>query len=472
MHVAVRSARVLCAGTGSVAIALGVLFATPGPARAATAKRPVVLSLKVTHSRTVLPASGLAVKVTVRVRYAKRCIFFRQKKATGPLKPFKRVSCERGGASVLMPAVPNPSQSQVRLTFAVRALGAGRKSALRKVRLTEAGAPPPPPTASLTASTPTLPWTGGDITVTYSSTNATSCALTASPALWTGSNPLPVPCNGSTPVTVPGSLSAGQWSVTFSASGPSGQTTASTTLTRQPPSYSPSSNWSGYVESSNSIVYEVSGRFTVPTLDCSKTPNASISTWVGIGGVHAPDDLLQTGVESDCSGGVQVDDPAWWEEYPEVYAVTFDSMSVSPGDQIDASVGKQSDGTWVTRVDDLSTGISGVMTMSSGGYVEFGTRLDSNPNSWHVQEGYGTGFYFAGGYTAEWIVEDFDECSGGSCTPAPFADFGKVTFSDLSVDSSSPDPMSAEPVGLVQNSVPLSLPTPLTSSGFSILYTG
>ena len=36
-------------------------------------------------------------------------------------------------------------------------------------------------------------------------------------------------------------------------------------------------------------------------------------------------------------------------------------------------------------------------------------------------------------YDAEWIVEDFSECTTStSCTLVPFADFGTVTFTDVS----------------------------------------
>lgn len=38
-------------------------------------------------------------------------------------------------------------------------------------------------------------------------------------------------------------------------------------------------------------------------------------------------------------------------------------------------------------------------------------------------------------YDAEWIVEDFEEC-GTSCELVPFADFGTVTFTDVSATKS------------------------------------
>lgn len=39
-------------------------------------------------------------------------------------------------------------------------------------------------------------------------------------------------------------------------------------------------------------------------------------------------------------------------------------------------------------------------------------------------------------YDAEWIVEDFEEC-GTTCSLVPFADFGTVTFTDVSATKTS-----------------------------------
>lgn len=35
-------------------------------------------------------------------------------------------------------------------------------------------------------------------------------------------------------------------------------------------------------------------------------------------------------------------------------------------------------------------------------------------------------------YDAEWIVEDFEECEGSSCSLVPFGDFGTVEFTAAS----------------------------------------
>ncbi len=189
--------------------------------------------------------------------------------------------------------------------------------------------------------------------------------------------------------------------------------------------------------------------------------------WVGIGG-HGPStgDLLQTGVESTCSGGTQVENPAWWEEFPEYYSVNFQSMSVSPGDQIAASVYLASDGSWVTRVDDLTTGVSGLMHTGNA----WGTILDSNPTAWLQQDGDASTVSYNGGSSAEWIMEDYGLSDG---TPVPFADFGTVAFSKLTTSLPSWTLTASEAVGISdKNGLLLAAPSAPSGDAFSVTYTG
>jgi Peptidase A4 family len=211
----------------------------------------------------------------------------------------------------------------------------------------------------------------------------------------------------------------------------------------------------------------VSGQFTVPTLNCSRTPNAGESEWVGIGGNGGSSgDLLQTGVVSDCRGGVQYDNVGWWEEYPQYPEIDFKTMSVSPGDQIAASVYRASDGTWVTRVDDLTTGVSGVMNSGNA----WGTILDSNPSTWYVREGNASTVSYAGAYTAEWIVEAYGTSGGGQ---TQLADFGTIAFTNVKTSLPSWSLTTNEAVGLGdKNGYLLAAPSAPQGDGFSVAYTG
>jgi len=232
------------------------------------------------------------------------------------------------------------------------------------------------------------------------------------------------------------------------------------------PPFSISPNWGGYVVPSTTPVTDVSGQFTIPTLDCNQTADAGVSTWVGIGGGGASaGDLLQTGVRSDCIGGVQHDDVGWWEEAPELPEVDFTDMSVSAGNVMRATVVQNSDRSWTTRIDDLTTGISGVMTTGQA----YGTILDANPTSWLDEEGLTTSVSYGGGYTAEWIVEDY-ELNG---TLVPLADFGTATFTNLTTSVPSWALTDDEQSGIGDNGGLLhAAPSEPSGNGFSITWTG
>jgi Peptidase A4 family len=314
-----------------------------------------------------------------------------------------------------------------------------------------------------------LTYHGGHMKLTWSASNAKRCTLSVKPRFWSGPNPARVKCRGRLTATLP-ALALGQhWTFTFKATSATGRaSTVRRTLTLHKPPFAVSSNWSGYVVPSLTPITSVSGDFTVPTLHCTKTRNAGETAWVGIGGAGgASGDLLQTGVVSECIGGVQVENPGWWEEYPERPATLFVNMTVSPGDQIEASVSQGLDSSWTTRLDDLTTGVSGVMHTGD----QWGTVADSDPTTWVHQEGDASLITYAGGRTAEWIVEDYATSAG----LVPFADFGTVTFSNLATSLPSWALTAKEQVGLGdKNGFLLAEPSApdSTGKGFSVAYRG
>ena len=260
------------------------------------------------------------------------------------------------------------------------------------------------PTASLTISTSTLTSAGGSITLRYSSTHASTCSLFSSPAFWSGSDPTTVSCVGATSATVVSNSVERQWTFTFTATNASGQSANSTQTLEQAaltPSFWHDTHWSGYaVPSDGALITDVSGEWTVPTVDCADTPNAYEATWVGTGESGSAGDLLQTGTGDECVDGIQ-QAYAWWEEYPEVIpSIIFSYLQVSPGDSIEASVYRNATGQWVTRVDDLTMGLSGWMITGDA----YGVGTDRGGT--FTTQGSTTSLTYSGGYTAEWIVED------------------------------------------------------------------
>ncbi|HUY43737.1 MAG TPA: G1 family glutamic endopeptidase [Acidimicrobiales bacterium] len=229
-----------------------------------------------------------------------------------------------------------------------------------------------------------------------------------------------------------------------------------------------STNWAGYVvPSSASIVTNAGGNWVVPTLNCADTPNGQVAVWIGTGGStgSSTDALLQTGISASCANGAQ-QDYAWWEIVPATpnYEQIFNNFTVSPGDQMQCAVFQTTSGAWETKLSDVNTGLSAYMTTGQSWGVG-----PTSSGSFSVQ-GSAAGFSYAGSYSAEWIVED--ETSSATQTVVPFANFGSVTFSNLTSSLTAWSLVQSETWAIVQSGVTLATPTTTTTDGFSVGYTG
>jgi hypothetical protein len=465
---------------GVVAL-LGLTLLLSWAAQASAASAPLVAIVSFRASASRLPAGGAPVRLTVQVRNARRCTFFGQRTATSSMYLLRTVPCSNGRVTVTMPAIANKTDAGAQLWYQVRVRGVGARTVRRTVIVYAAAAaqpspssppstpPPSGPTVVLAVSTTSIPAGGGQVGFTLASTDGSVCTLTSSPALWSGANPMSVGCNGIYNVNVSATTVARQWTVTFTVTTASGQSaTSAQVLTQAAPGggnggggFDTSTNWSGYVIPSASIFTEVGGSWTVPTLDCSVTPSGVVSVWAGIGG-SGGEVLLQTGTASVCVNGVQQND-GWTEEYPSNpnHNEVFQNFPVSTGDSIHASVFHSSTGAWETHVDDLSTGLTGVLVTGEGWGVEpyGGTRFTIQGNA--------TGLSYNGGTTAEWIVE-YPALPGGQLT---FADYGSLAFSNLTTSLAGWALTPSEGVEMAQGGAAVSTPSQPSGDGFTVSYT-
>ncbi|KAK8166678.1 peptidase A4 family-domain-containing protein [Phyllosticta citrichinensis] len=176
-----------------------------------------------------------------------------------------------------------------------------------------------------------------------------------------------------------------------------------------------SSNWAGAVieEPPSGTFTAVSGKFTVPTpgvpSGSSGAGEYAASAWVGIDGDTYGNAILQTGVDfyATSSGSYSFD--AWYEWYPD-YAYNFNGIDISAGDVITVTVESSSSSAGTAVVENETTGQRVSKSLTA---PESSATL--------------------GGQNAEWIVEDFE--SNGSLVA--FADFGSVTFTDATAETSS-----------------------------------
>jgi uncharacterized repeat protein (TIGR02543 family) len=173
-----------------------------------------------------------------------------------------------------------------------------------------------------------------------------------------------------------------------------------------------SGNWAGYVDTGGTFS-AVSAKWVVPTVTCSGTSALMAVQWVGIDGWNSST-VEQDGTATNCAGATPQYN-AWYEMYGDAsvnngYMVPLSTSlyHVSPGNSMTASV-LLSGGEWTLKVVDNTAGwtFSTVITSSAPGAV-----------------------------SAEVITESPGVCSG-SCSEASLADFGTVTFTNISVTSST-----------------------------------
>lgn len=168
-----------------------------------------------------------------------------------------------------------------------------------------------------------------------------------------------------------------------------------------------SSNWAGAVLYGTSW-RTVVGTIVVPTpklpAGASSRTTYYASAWVGIDGDSCDSAILQTGIDVAVTGAGRTTYSGWYEWYPD-YAYDFSNFAVKAGDtvRITVRVAANSMRQGTAILENLTTGKS-------------------------VSHTFGTQAAALCGHDAEWIVEDFD--SGGRLVP--FANFGRVVFSDAS----------------------------------------
>jgi hypothetical protein len=114
-----------------------------------------------------------------------------------------------------------------------------------------------------------------------------------------------------------------------------------------------SAHWSGYVDvaTHGRRLKSVSASFTVPSINCAKSPDPSfVNYWVGLDG-WADSTIEHVGITASCSGGTA--DYLGFYEMSPLPAVAFTGFS--PGDAVRASVTFKAP-TWVLALKDMTNG--------------------------------------------------------------------------------------------------------------------
>ncbi|MGA2970294.1 MAG: InlB B-repeat-containing protein [Acidimicrobiales bacterium] len=173
-----------------------------------------------------------------------------------------------------------------------------------------------------------------------------------------------------------------------------------------------SNNWAGYVDTGGTFS-AVSAKWVVPKVTCSGTGTLLAVQWVGIDGAGSST-VEQDGTMTSCDGSTP-GYSAWYEMYGDasvnngyMVGLSTSQYHVSPGNSMTASVSLTGD-QWTLKIVDTTAGwtFSTVITSSAPAAV-----------------------------SAEVITENPGVCTG-SCSEGSLADFGLVTYTNISVTSST-----------------------------------
>jgi Peptidase A4 family len=121
-------------------------------------------------------------------------------------------------------------------------------------------------------------------------------------------------------------------------------------------------NWSGFAVTGTAFT-DAKGSWVVPAVDCTKSPNAWASFWVGIDGANSST-VEQTGTGVWCNRRV-AEYYAWYEFYPAGTSV-ISGITVTPGDIISAEV-KYASSEFTVTITDTTAGTTFTTTQAVSG---------------------------------------------------------------------------------------------------------
>ncbi|KAF9073929.1 peptidase A4 family-domain-containing protein [Rhodocollybia butyracea] len=207
-----------------------------------------------------------------------------------------------------------------------------------------------------------------------------------------------------------------------------------TTQTTSSASVEFSENWAGaiLISDTNQTYQSISGTFIVPSISAAPSIGVEqcVSIWVGIDGDTCDNAIMQTGLDL-CIQGIETSIVGWSQFFPAA-AVDFEGLSFSAGQSVTLVV---------NVIGDLGLEGSLAIENNSNGQSMFREVVAPfGPSLCQVN--------------AEWIVEDFETCSGSDCSLVPFPDFGIVVFTSATAFTSSggtSTPATAQILDMEQN---------------------
>lgn len=138
-----------------------------------------------------------------------------------------------------------------------------------------------------------------------------------------------------------------------------------------------SENWSGYMTTTGKYS-SVSGSWTVPKVTGASGETTADATWIGIGGVTTGD-LIQVGTQDTVKASSTQTATAFYELLPHS-SRTITSLTIAPGDVMDASLDQVTTGRWKITISDASTGKSYTSTVAYDSLLSSAEWIEEDPS--------------------------------------------------------------------------------------------
>jgi hypothetical protein len=208
-------------------------------------------------------------------------------------------------------------------------------------------------------------------------------------------------------------------------------------------------NWGGYAVTGTGFT-SAKGSWIVPTVTCSKSPNAWVSVWVGIDGFDS-DTVEQTGTTAWCNK-TTAEYFTWYELYP-AGSVTITTVPSKPGNKISAEV-SYNGSEFTVEITDETTGKSFSKTQAVSGAKRTSAEWIAESPYWVTSTDFDYGILNLADFTTASFGDDYTGITGtnsatDSTVSGPISDFGsavnQITHEDyLGYTESKSSPLSKD----------------------------
>jgi len=193
-------------------------------------------------------------------------------------------------------------------------------------------------------------------------------------------------------------------------------------------------NWGGYAVTGTGFT-SAKGSWEVPTLTCSKSPNAQVAIWVGLDGFNS-NTVEQTGTTAWCNK-TTAEYFTWYEFYPAAPQV-ISSVPSSPGNRISAEI-SYNGSEFTVEITDETTGKSFSTTHTVSGAERTSAEWIVESPYWVTSDGFDYGVLNLADFTKISFGDDYTKVVGtnsatDSKVSGPISDFGSAVQPITQVD--------------------------------------